>query len=566
MDVKLTLEIIFLISSLITIFLILRRRFLYIRLGIRKIKIDTYFLGALLGPILILIFGILNYSQILRGLGGEGNLNPFGILILFLSMVFMSIFLDITGFFEYCARVALKYACGDGRRLYFYIYLIVSVLTIFTSNDIIILTFTPFIYYFSKNAGINPKPYLIAEFFAANTWSMMLYIGNPTNIVLAVAFDLRFNEYTKWMLLPALVAGLMNMFLLYLIFRKDIHKPFKHRETINPRAAISDTTSTVLGLLILGGCIVGLVIAPYFNIEMWIVSLGFGLALLIILLLRDSFVAVTKERIDKKHFIVGSTLKKMPISIIPFILSLFIMVEALRIYGITKEIGIFFNSLCGTSTTITTFVYGISSAFAANILNNIPMTVAYVPIIGETFQANLLPAVLATTIGSNLGANITPIGALAGIMWMSILRDKKINLSFKEFINLKSPIGSGNDREYPLDEGYIFQVNILIAWTVIIVGAILAPIAPWVGFSMIWFELIINNVTHTIVFQREKPSYNPGLITNSFLLIPYGTWTLIQATGFFTWKDWVLSVILGLIISAILGVKTRGRLARIKKG
>jgi arsenical pump membrane protein len=434
MDVKLTLEIIFLISSLITIFLILRRRFLYIRLGIRKIKIDTYFLGALLGPILILIFGILNYSQILRGLGGEGNLNPFGILILFLSMVFMSIFLDITGFFEYCARVALKYACGDGRRLYFYIYLIVSVLTIFTSNDIIILTFTPFIYYFSKNAGINPKPYLIAEFFAANTWSMMLYIGNPTNIVLAVAFDLRFNEYTKWMLLPALVAGLMNMFLLYLIFRKDIHKPFKHRETINPRAAISDTTSTVLGLLILGGCIVGLVIAPYFNIEMWIVSLGFGLALLIILLLRDSFVAVTKERIDKKHFIVGSTLKKMPISIIPFILSLFIMVEALRIYGITKEIGIFFNSLCGTSTTITTFVYGISSAFAANILNNIPMTVAYVPIIGETFQANLLPAVLATTIGSNLGANITPIGALAGIMWMSILRDKKINLSFKEFI------------------------------------------------------------------------------------------------------------------------------------
>ena len=434
MDVKLTLEIIFLISSLITIFLILRRRFLYIRLGIRKIKIDTYFLGALLGPILILIFGILNYSQILRGLGGEGNLNPFGILILFLSMVFMSIFLDITGFFEYCARVALKYACGDGRRLYFYIYLIVSVLTIFTSNDIIILTFTPFIYYFSKNAGINPKPYLIAEFFAANTWSMMLYIGNPTNIVLAVAFDLRFNEYTKWMLLPALVAGLMNMFLLYLIFRKDIHKPFKHRETINPRAAISDTTSTVLGLLILGGCIVGLVIAPYFNIEMWIVSLGFGLALLIILLLRDSFVAVTKERIDKKHFIVGSTLKKMPISIIPFILSLFIMVEALRIYGITKEIGIFFNSLCGTSTTITTFVYGISSAFAANILNNIPMTVAYVPIIGEAFQANLLPAVLATTIGSNLGANITPIGALAGIMWMSILRDKEINLSFKEFI------------------------------------------------------------------------------------------------------------------------------------
>jgi arsenical pump membrane protein len=62
------------------------------------------------------------------------------------------------------------------------------------------------------------------------------------------------------------------------------------------------------------------------------------------------------------------------------------------------------------------------------------MTVAYVPIIQTAAQTNLLPAVLATTIGSNLGANITPIGALAGIMWMSILRDKEVKLSFKEFV------------------------------------------------------------------------------------------------------------------------------------
>jgi arsenical pump membrane protein len=433
MDGKLGVELIFLASSLVTIYLILRRRFLYIRLGMRKIKIDTYFLGALLSPILIVIFGILNLSQIFSGLGGVGSLNPFGILVLFLSMVFMSIFLDITGFFEYCARVALKYASGDGRRLYFSTYLTVSILTIFTSNDIIILTFTPFIYYFSKNAGIDPKPYLIAEFFAANTWSMMLYIGNPTNIVLAAAFNLRFDEYTRWMLLPSLGAGLINMILLYFIFRKNIHKPLKYIETINPRVAITDKTSAILGLLILGCCIVCLALAPYFGIEMWIISLGFGLALLIILLLRDSFVAIMKEPIDKKHFTIEPTLKKMPVSIIPFVLSLFITVEALRIYGITKEIGIFLNNLCGASTTATTFVYGISSAFAANVLNNIPMTVAYVPIIRVVSNTNLLPAVLATTIGSNLGANITPIGALAGIMWMSILRDKEVKLTFKEF-------------------------------------------------------------------------------------------------------------------------------------
>jgi arsenical pump membrane protein len=434
MDAKLIIEMIFLASSIVTIYLILRRRYLYLRLGMRNIRIDTYFFGALLGPILIILFGFLNLSQILTGLEGTRGLNPFGILVLFLSMVFMSIFLDITGFFEYCARVALKYASGNGRRLYFSVYLTVSLLTIFTSNDIIILTFTPFIYYFSKNAGIDPKPYLIAEFFAANTWSMMLYIGNPTNIVLAAAFNLRFDEYTKWMLLPALAAGFINMILLYLIFKKKINQPLKHIETINPRSAITDPISTILGLTMLAGCIIGLAIAPYFGVDMWIISLGFGLALLLLLLLRDLIVVFTKEHLNKKHLTVQSTIKKMPLSIIPFVLSLFITVEALRIYGITNDIGMYFNNICGASTTATTFIYGISSAFTANILNNIPMTVAFVPIISASSQTTLLPAALATTIGSNLGANITPLGALAGIMWISILRDKEVKLSFKEFV------------------------------------------------------------------------------------------------------------------------------------
>ncbi len=434
MDAKLIISLIFLVSSVLTIYLILRRRFLYLRLGMRNIRIDTYFFGALLGPILIVLFGILNFSQVLSGLEGTGSLNPFGILVLFLSMVFMSIFLDITGFFEYCARIALRYAGGSGRRLFFSLYLTVSLLTIFTSNDIIILTFTPFIYYFSKNAGIDPKPYLIAEFFAANTWSMMLYIGNPTNIVLAAAFNLRFDEYTKWMLLPALAAGFINLILLYVIFRKKINQPLRHQESIDPRAAITDPTSATLGLFMLAGCILGLAIAPNFGIDMWIISLGFGLALLILLLLRDLFVALTKEPMNKKHFTVKSTIKKMPLSIIPFVLSLFITIEALRIYGITTDVGQVFTNLCKDSTTATTFLYGFSSAFTANILNNIPMTVAFVPIISAASQTTLLPAAFATTIGSNLGANITPLGALAGIMWVSILRDKGVKLSFREFV------------------------------------------------------------------------------------------------------------------------------------
>ncbi|MEM0492800.1 MAG: ArsB/NhaD family transporter [Candidatus Thermoplasmatota archaeon] len=430
---KIIVEIVFLFSCVIMIYLILRRPYLYIRLGIRRIRLDTYFIGALLSPLLLLVLGLLDYSQVLRGLQGEAGLNPFGILLLFLSMVFMSIFLDVTGFFEYCARLALLYAKGDGKRLFFSMYMVVSVLTIFTSNDIIILTFTPFIYYFSKHAGIDPKPYLIAEFFAANTWSMMLYIGNPTNIILASAFHLYFDEYLRWMLLPALSAGFVNMIILYMIFRRSITQPLRYVKMIKPSEAITDRVGAVLGVTILSGCIVALALAPYVGVEMWIVSLSFALLLLIVLVVRDSYHSLLRSHLDKKNMVIRPTIKRMPFGIIPFVGALFITVEALRSYGVMNDMGLFLTGIVNDNVMLSVLTVGFSSAFAANALNNIPMTVAYVPIISVLPSNMSLSATLATAVGSNLGANITPIGALAGIMWMGILREKQVKVTFTEF-------------------------------------------------------------------------------------------------------------------------------------
>jgi len=138
-------------------------------------------------------------------------------------------------------------------------------------------------------------------------------------------------------------------------------------------------------------------------------------------------------------------------------------------------------------------------------------------------------------------------------------------LSFKEFFNLKTPFGSKTDPNYPLDEGYVFQVNIVIAWPMVILGAILANVAPWVGFSMIIFELTINNLMHTIIFQPKKPAYNPGLITNSLLLLPLGTVTFLTAIDFFHWYDWALSAAVGLLIMGLLAYKTTSRVSGSKK-
>lgn len=42
-------------------------------------------------------------------------------------------------------------------------------------------------------------------------------------------------------------------------------------------------------------------------------------------------------------------------------------------------------------------------------------------------------ATYAVIAASNWGALFTPVGALAGIMWMSILREKNIRFTFMDF-------------------------------------------------------------------------------------------------------------------------------------
>jgi hypothetical protein len=98
----------------------------------------------------------------------------------------------------------------------------------------------------------------------------------------------------------------------------------------------------------------------------------------------------------------------------------------------------------------------------------------------------------------------------------------------------------------------------------VILGALLYNIAPWVGFSMMLFELTINNLMHTIIFQPEKPVYNPGLITNCVLLLPLGTLTFLTALPFFHWYDWVFSVVAGALIVGLLAYKTTSRQGKAK--
>lgn len=386
---------------------------------IKTIQIDTFYIPIMLVAIIFLVFPLFNKDELFNILFSNSNMNPLKILILFISISLISIALDETRFFDYIASIFINKYNSSQTKLFVFLYILISILTVFTSNDIVILTFTPFILYFSKSGKINPIPYLVMEFVAANTYSMMFSIGNPTNIYLASMFEITFLDYFLTMIIPTLFCGISSILILFLLFRKDLKKQIEVFE-IN-ECKIRNKPLCITCLIHLCLATILLAISSYIHIEMWIICLSLAISLLIII--------ITYSIIKKNKYFIKSTLKRIPYSLIPFILSMFTIIMALNSYDVFNNIYIFLRRI-STSTT-EPIIYLLTSTISCNIVNNIPMTLAFGSILSNCENINL---VYATIIGSNIGAILTPVGALAGIMWLRILKLNNVDYSFKSFI------------------------------------------------------------------------------------------------------------------------------------
>lgn len=386
--------------------------------------ISAYWMAPLAGALLLIACGFVTPVQVWQGLTADSDVNPLKILALFLSMTLISVFLDNTGFFGKLAMAALKRAGGSQRVLLLSLYLLVSVLTVFTSNDIIVLTFTPFICYFAKNARINPLPYLISEFVAANTWSMALVIGNPTNIYLAGAAEIGFMDYIQVMGLPTLFGGVASLIALMLIFNRQLREKITPRECPEVR---TDKPMMILALIHLGACIVLMTVSSYVDLPMWIIAVLFFLSLYLLAL---CYHLMRQKPITPVYL----ALKRAPFEIIPFILSMFVIVLALNEAGVTGKMTAFLD---GGSAV---WKYGAASFLTCNVVNNIPMSVLFSAVIAPLEGAARTQALYAAVVGSNLGAFLTPIGALAGIMWMGLLKNHEVKLSFGKFVMYCAPV------------------------------------------------------------------------------------------------------------------------------
>ena len=398
----------------------------------------------------LLSFGIINQESLKLGLFGNELLEPWKILAIFFGAAYAANSTDVSGIFDTIAHKIVRIARGDSRRLFLFFYLFSAALTVFTSNDIVILTLTPIIFYLGAHARLNVIPFLFAEFLGANTLSMLLIIGNPTNIIVAEAFNLSFLEYINVMWLPTLVATVTTYGLIRWWFRKELSKPYTYDST--SQSHLKNIIDASISSLLMLGMLFTLFISEYIGVEIWQVIAIFTCLFLLDDLFISQYYAPKHRALNGKQQVYRQlygitketsdfhlTRKRMPWRIAPFILALFILVQSLLSSGGLDWLVLF---MIDQSQTLFSgiFTTGITSFFMANVLNNQPMTILMSNVLAsgqsQISETILLANAYALVIASNLGANLTLLGALAGLMWRNILDVKGVKISYWQFLRV----------------------------------------------------------------------------------------------------------------------------------
>ncbi len=386
-----------------------------LKIKIGKIKVGIYWIACLVGSIICIACQFISLESLKNVFVSSANINPVKILVIFLSCTSLSVLLDKIGFFKFIAQQALKKAKSSQTKLFFVFSFIVILLTIFTSNDILILTFTPFICYFTTRAKIDPTPYIVSEFVMANAWSMFFYIDNPTNIYICANFGISFLDYTIKMFLPTIVAGLVSLLLVYLIFRKKLKQKI---EIEDEEVTKLNPVLLGVGLAGLGIMVVMMIICPYIGLDIWYIPLiCAGLTYIVALI----YLLATKQKLN----LLWQAFKDLPYELIPFLISMAIIVSTLQNIGF---IDLFANALSGQHF----IVIGIIAFLLGNLINNIPMSMFFTSVLGS--MPLVYNNIYAVVIASNLCAFLTPVGALAGIMFMKILKENDVKYGFGKFM------------------------------------------------------------------------------------------------------------------------------------
>jgi arsenical pump membrane protein len=408
------------------------------------------------GACLVYFFGIVNVDDINYVLG-----TVTGASITIISTMIMSIVLESMGFFRWVAFNLVAKCNGSGTLLYWNVILLCFLMTMFFNNDGSIVITTPIIIEIVKVLELAPRQkfaYLLSGALVATAASAPIGVSNLANLIALKIVNLDLVTYAKIMFVPSMLGLFTISLLLFIYFRKDIpkHLPLFSRACIklyeknvnkpnrppHKKPGLPHQQKPVLSLPDVSHAhpidwtmfkvymtIIIVVRACFFILSNYGVPIE-GIAVIGALL-------IVLIRWYSQGIGIIDVLKKTPWHIFVFAFGMYVVVYGLHNAKFTALLINWIKEPVCAHLYNAVFIMGILLTAMSNLLNNLPSVMLGTITITQMGlgQDYLQVAYLANILGSDIGSLILPNGTLASLIWLYVLKNNGIPVSWKEYIS-----------------------------------------------------------------------------------------------------------------------------------
>jgi len=358
--------------------------------------------GALLGAVLMVITGVLTLDEAYRAI-------DFNTILLLLGMMLVIAYLKIANCFKYLSYLLITHARNSFLLLCF-VSFSSGILSALFVNDTICLMFTPLLILALNQTKLNPIPFLIALATSSNIGSVVTLTGNPQNMLIGIFSKIPYVDFTIHLLPIGLLSLVANVFIIYLLFRRDINfKKMDAIKLIKPELDIKLTTKSlgVLFFIFLGFIFTG---------NLPLSAITGGLALLII--------SGTKPQ---------HAMEKVDWTLLLFFSGLFIVVGGINKAGFLTLAHNAVEPYLGNTASSQIIHFSIFSVIASNLVSNVPFVLLSATWIDKFIDPKTMWYALA--MSSTFAGNLTVMGSVANMIVLELSKEY-VHVGFWDFFKV----------------------------------------------------------------------------------------------------------------------------------